>query len=170
MKSNPNWEEKMEEEYGRAFVHESGHALMAVLQEIPCHGICYEKDSSKFCALIDPLPPPPDLSKKHYLFLVASSAAEQITYGDQDDDGGKSDKAAFGNPGAPPLKETINEAHAILLGKARQLKRLVSKLKAKVRNANYDLGSLPEVGMDGSNKKYAVLLSRTELEDAVHHS
>src|SRR5271168_5052308 len=118
-----NWEEKMEEVYGRAFVHESGHALMAVLQEIPCHGIYYEKDSSKFCALVEPLPPPSDLSKKHYLFLAASTAAEQITYGDQDDDGGNSDKKDFGNPGAPPLQATINEAQAILLGKARQLKR-----------------------------------------------
>jgi hypothetical protein len=170
MKSEPNWEVKMEHEWGRAFVHESGHALMAVLQGIPCYGIYYEENSGKFCALIEPLPPPADLSKKHYLFLAASGAAEQITYGNQDDDGGKSDRGDFENPGAPSFQETVNEAQVILRGKVRQLKRLVSKLKAKVRQADYDVGRLPEVGMDGSDKKYAVLLSKEELEDALRRS
>src|SRR5712671_6633242 len=133
MKRGPTLEVRMEEEWGRAFVHESGHALMAVLQGIPCYGIYYEKDSRKFCALIEPLPPPAHFSKKHYLFLAASSAAEQIKYGDQDDDGAKSDRADFESLGAPTFQETLDEARVVLLGKARQLKRLVSKLKAKVR-------------------------------------
>jgi hypothetical protein len=167
MGTKPNWEEKMEKEWGRAFVHESGHALMAVLQGIPCHGIYYELDSNKFCALIEPLPPPSEFVKRHYLFLAASSAAEEIIYGSPDEDGAKSDKTDFQNPGAPSFDETRSEARGILLGNVRKLRRLVSKLKAKARAADYDLVRLPQVGMDGSDKKYAVLISREETMEAV---
>lgn len=62
-------------DWERAFAHESGHALMAVLQGIPCHGICFERDSGKFRTLT-PLPSPGELSKKDYLVFAASTAAE----------------------------------------------------------------------------------------------
>jgi hypothetical protein len=93
--------------------------------------------------------------------------AEQITYQNRDDEGGKSDRSGFEGPAAPPFQETLDEAQCILRSNSRKLKRLVSILKAKVRQADYDVGRLPEVGMDGSDKKYAVLLSKLELEDAV---
>jgi hypothetical protein len=51
MRLDLDQDETMEAEWERAFAHESGHALMAVLQGIPCHGICFEKDSGKFCTL-----------------------------------------------------------------------------------------------------------------------
>jgi hypothetical protein len=49
--------------------------------------------------------------------------------------------------------------------------RLVSKLKAKLRGADYDVGRLPEkVGMDGNDAEFAVLLNKQELESAVCRS
>jgi hypothetical protein len=164
-----DWEKKMEQEWGRAFVHESGHALMAVLKKIPCHGIFYEKQSGKFCALTD-MPSSTELSQEHYLFLTASSAAELLIYGNVDDDGAKSDRSFFANPGAPPLTETAQEAMAIVSNKKRQLKRLVSSLKAKCRRVDYNLLALPEKRMDGTNLIYAILLSREELESAVNRA
>jgi hypothetical protein len=163
-----NWEVEMEKRWGRAFVHESGHAIMAILHGIPCHGICceFQNDGVKFCALAD-LPIPSLYTKGHYLFLTAGSAAEQIVYGNRDEDAAKSDVRDFANAGAPPLQESIDAAHSILSSKTRQLKRLVSKLKAKMRQANFDVGNLPEVGMNGSVKRYGVLLSKQELEDAL---
>ena len=65
-----NWEERMEEEWGPTFVHESGHALMAVLCKVPCHGIYFERgsDAGKFCSLIPPTAPE-QWSKKDYRWL-----------------------------------------------------------------------------------------------------
>lgn len=164
-----DWEKKMEQEWGRAFVHEGGHALMAVLKGIPCHGIFYQKQSGKFCALVD-LPSSAEFSQEHYLFLAASSAAELLIYGNVDDDGAKSDRSFFASSGAPPLAETAREALAIVSSKKRQLKRLVSSLKAKCRLADYDLLALPEKRMDGTDLSYAELLSKEELESAVNRT
>jgi hypothetical protein len=161
-----DWNKVLEETWGRALVHESGHALMAVLQGIPCHGVHFDKTANRFCAITD-LPPESEYSNKHYLFLTASSAAELVVYGNQDEDGAKSDRMSFQNAGAPSLQDTLSEAHAVLLGKKRQLKRLVSKLKAKCREVDLNLIALPETGMDGSDHKFGVLLSKQELEDAV---
>jgi hypothetical protein len=169
MSAITDWEKKMEETWGRAFAHESGHALMAVLTDIPCNGICYSKTDKKFCTQVM-LPSSTEYSKSHYLFLVAGSAAELIIYGDQDEGAARSDRVAFSEACAPPLDETVNEARAILQSKSRQLKRLRSMLKAKVRQADYNVSLLPEIGMDGSDAKFAVLLTEAELEDAVRRS
>ena len=164
MKNDPNWEKKLEDEWGRALVHESGHALMAVLQGIVCHGIYFLKDGKKACALINPLPQPSEYSRKHYLFLAAGSAAEQITLGDQDYVASKSDRLLYGNHTAPSFEESVREACAILLGNARHLMRLVSTMKENIRQADYNFSHLPErdVYIDGVLKKPAVLLSDKE--------
>ena len=41
-------EELLEEKWGRVLVHESGHALMAVLKGIHCHGIYYDRTANQF--------------------------------------------------------------------------------------------------------------------------
>jgi len=150
-----DWEKVMEEQWGRAFVHESGHALMAVLKGIPCHGIYYSKAVQKFCAITD-LPPISDYSHSHYLFLASSSAAERIIYGKEDEERANADRQPFST-----------EAYEILLNKKRQLKKLVSILKAKARQADLDMNALLETGMEGSDHKFAVLLPKQELENAV---
>ncbi len=163
-----NWERKMEEEWGPAFVHESGHALMAKIQGISCHGIYYEKGDSggKFCALA----PPKGASERtagDYLFLAAGSAAEILIYGKYDEGAAKADKIDFGSPGSPTFEQALQEALPIMRAKRRHLKRLVSRLRARVRGTDYDLGRLPEMGMDGSDRRYLMLLSEEELRDAV---
>lgn len=158
----------MEQEWGHAFVHESGHALMAILQAIPCHGICYQKDgdSGKFCTLV---PPKSAVGRttKEYLFLAGGVAAEKLIYNNHDEQTAEADMRDFDSPGAPAFDTTTSKALEILSSRRRHLKRLVSLLKAKARQADFDLASLPEVGMDGSDKRYRILLGEEEIRDAV---
>lgn len=163
-----NWEQKMEQEWGRAFVHESGHALMAVLQRILCHGIYYQRTEKggKFCTLIPPKPPS-ERTKEDYLFLAAGAAAENLVYGDHDEGAAGADKRDFDQPNSPAFEESFTGASEILCTKKRHLKRLVSMLKATVRKVDYDLGRLTDLGMDGSDQRYLMLLSKEELANAV---
>jgi hypothetical protein len=166
-----NWEKKMEEEWGRPFVHESGHALIAVLEGIPCHGICFEKGegAGRFCALIAPTPPG-ERSKSNYMVSSAGSAAEHLIYGSYDQGAAATDRKDFDGTDAPSPDTAAAEASAILASKRRQLKRLVSLLKSKARAVDFDLTRLPNRTMDGSNKRYSMLLSKEEIESAVHRS
>jgi hypothetical protein len=41
-------------------------------------------------------------------------------------------------------------------------------LKSKARAVDFDLTRLPERTMDGSDKRYLMLLSKEEVESAVH--
>lgn len=159
-------EELLEENWGRALVHESGHALMAVLEDIHCRGVFYDKTVNRFCAITD-LPPESEYSTKHYLFLTASSAAELVIYGTQDEEGAKSDRLPFQNVGAPSLQDTLTQAHTVMLRNESKLNRLISELKGKCLQVDLNLGALPVVGMDGSDHKFAVLLPKDKLEDAV---
>lgn len=163
-----DWEQRMEEEWGRAFVHESGHALMATLQELPCHGIYYQKSekAGKFCTLV-PTKPADERTNKDYLFLAAGAAAENLIYNSHDEEAAGADKRDFDLPEAPEFDDAFKDASGILLAKKRHIKRLVSMLKAKVRRVDFDLGRLPEIGMDGSQQRYSVMLSTEELEAAV---
>jgi hypothetical protein len=163
-----DWEQKMEEEWGRALVHESGHALMATLQEIPCHGVYYQRSEKggKFCTLIPPKPAD-ERTQKDYLFLAAGSAAENLIYKDHDETAAGADRKDFDLPDSPVFDEALDDASQVLFTKRRNLKRLVSMLKAKVRQVDYDLDRLPEVGMDGSDQRYLRLLGKEELEAAV---
>jgi hypothetical protein len=164
-----NWEKKMEEEWGRPFVHESGHALIAVLEGIPCHGICFEKGegAGKFCALLAATPPD-EKSKSNYLVSVAGAAAEMLVYGNHDEKAAGTDRKDFDGANAPSPETTASEVSLILAGKRRQLKRLISMLKSKARAVDFDLTRLPERTMDGSDKRYLILLSKEEVESAVH--
>src|SRR5579885_1684112 len=159
-----NWEEKMEQEWGRAFVHESGHALMAELQEIPCHGIYYQRteNAGKFCTIVPPKPPS-ERTNKDYLFLAAGCAAENLIYGNHDEGAAGADKRDFDQPDSPAFEESLKEASELLYKKRRHLKRLVSMIKATVRKVDYDLGRLTELGMDGSDLRYLMLIGKDEL-------
>lgn len=157
--------ELLEANWGRPLAHESGHALAAVLQEIPCYGIYWNKSVKKFCTLS---PLVSEYSRKDFLFLGAGSAAELLTYGSPyDEDAAKTDKIPFQRSGAPSFDEAVSEAQTLLLKNNRKLKRLVSMLKAKCLAANLNMANLPEHGMDGTTEKFGELMSEAELRQAV---
>jgi hypothetical protein len=157
--------EKLEANWGRVLVHESGHALAAVLQEIPCHGIYWKKSVNKFCTLS---PDPAEYNRKDFVFLAAGSAAEVLTYGGEYDEGGaRADKVAFARSDAPPYDEAVKDAQTFLLQNKRTLKRLVSMLKTKCLRADLNIANLVERRMDGSDEKFAELMSEAELREAI---
>ncbi|MBZ5526013.1 MAG: M50 family metallopeptidase [Acidobacteriia bacterium] len=157
----------MEKEWAPSFVHESGHALMALIQGVLCHGIAFEKhpDGGMFCALLRHAAPE-QRCKKDYLILAAGVAAEKLVYPGRDSEGAGADLRDFNSSSAPAFDEAVREAYEILLGHKRKLKRLASMLKSKARAVDFDLDRLPEAGMDGSKFRYLILLSKEELENA----
>jgi hypothetical protein len=160
-----NWEEQMETEWGPPLAHESGHALMAVLRGIPCYGIFFDRGLERFCAVTGDNCG--DHSKDNYLVSVAGAAAESLIYPDRISEGTGADDADFDSSNAPPREEIENEALLILSEEKRNLESLISALKAKIKSVDFDLARLPEVGMDGSDKRYMTLLDRRELEACI---
>jgi hypothetical protein len=158
-------EEKLEAQWGRALVHESGHVLMAVQQKIPCDGIYYMKTYRKLCNVAY-LPPVSRYSTEHFLFHSAGSAAELLTYGDNDDEAAKSDRLPFKSVGAPDFEETVNKSCSILTKQSVLLESLISTLKSKCLQIGLDFDALPETSIAGVDGKLGVLLSKQELEAA----
>src|ERR1700692_2292497 len=99
---------------------------------------------------------------------VAGAAAEMLIYGNHDEHAAGTDRKDFDAANAPSQETTASEVSLILAGKRRQLKRLISMLKATARSVDFDLTRLTERTMDGSDKRYLILLSKEEVESAVH--
>ncbi len=95
-----DWNKVLEEKWGHPLAHESGHALAAILQGIPCYGIYWKKGLGvgKFCALS---PDPAEFNRKYFVFMAAGSAAELLTYGSYDEDVARSDRVPFERSDAP---------------------------------------------------------------------
>jgi hypothetical protein len=165
-----DFEETMEQDWGPAFAHESGHALMALLQGIPCRGIYFERgaDGGRFCALL--ADPSDKQSNKDYLVSAAGVAAELLVYPNRNSDGAEADRADFGSSGGPSFEEIVDQARLILSGEMVMLEKLISILKARVSSVDFDLSSLPEVRVNGDGNRYLTLLSEEELETAVRGS
>lgn len=157
---------RMEADWFRAFVHESGHAAMAHIQAIPCHGIFLQQPKIKACTLIEPLPPPSGLSNMHHLFLAAGSAAEQIVLGDYDFEASQEDRRLSGNPQSKAFEEKVKEAEAILLDKRLLITTLAQKLGNMVKKASGDFTSFRVQKVDAGDgiTEYWVLLREEELK------
>jgi hypothetical protein len=155
----------MKADWGPPLVHESGHALMAVLKGMPCYGIYFERDSERFCAIIGNHTS--GHFKDDYLVSVAGAAAELLVYPDNISEGAGADDADFDSLDAPPREQIENEARLILLEEKKGLEGLIAALKTKIESVDFDLGRLPEVGMDGSDKRYLTLLDKRELEECI---
>lgn len=162
-----NWGDKMNEDWSHAYIHESGHAVMAILQTIRCHGIFLLQGTIKACALVDPLPHPLALSNEHRLFLAAGSAAERITFRCACLEGSGDDRRLFGNPPGITFDEKVTEAEAILLNKKPIIERLASRLHEIVKKANGDFSGFrpQQAGMGGVIRDYWVLLCKEELRE-----
>ena len=159
--------EMMEQDWAPVLAHESGHALMAVLHGIPCHGICFEKgiDGGRFCALLGSSPA--EKSHRDYLIFAAGVAAEMLIYPNRTSDGAEADRADFDSIQAPSFEKTVSLAQAILTTERSKLDRLITTLNGRLSSVDFDLSRLPEVGMDGSSKRYLILLSEEELKGSL---
>jgi hypothetical protein len=156
----------------QAFFHESGHVLMHIVQEIPFHGIYFEKHEGdgRLCTPAPPKPPE-ERSKRDYLVLAAGVAAEKVIYGmNHESQGAGADRQEFESPNAPAFGKTVAEAYEILSSRELTLRRLVSELEAKAKAVGFNLFDLSDRGMDGSDRRYGELLNREELEAAVRQS
>lgn len=153
----------MENDFEKALAHESGHALMANLYGIPCYGICFERniDGGQFCALLGSSLV--EKSHANYLVSAAGVGAELLMYPNQTSNGAEADRADFASAQAPAFEETVSQAKAILTREKNRLDRLIGALNDKLSNVNFDLSLLPETGMDGSTKRYLILLNQDEL-------
>jgi len=154
-------------DWNRAFVHESGHTIMAILQGIPCYGIFFLSDSKKACTLIPPLPKQSEYSEAHCLFLAAGSAAELVRFGSIDHAGSISDRKLFGESLRTSFERSCDKAAVILASNAERLNRLVSKVTQNYEQADCDFNRLAECEMkiDVIVKKVGVLLSDVELKE-----
>ena len=158
-------EEKLEVNWGRALVHECGHAVMSAEQGIRNDGIYYMKSYRKVCNIVY-LPPISGYSTEHFLYNSAGSAAEILTYENYDDDAAKSDKLPFSRAGAPDYQEMVNKSCAILQTQRTQLESLILILKSKCLQIGLNFDMLPETSIPNIDGKLGVLLSKQELEDA----
>lgn len=156
----------MEEAVVRALVHESGHAVVAVLQQIRCDGVFYLKDKKKFCAIAYL---PPKLLQEHYLFYAGGVAAERIFYGKEEYGPSEADKSVFDTVGAPIFDITVNEIQPILLDRRKEIEMLTARLIEKVSRGGIGLRLLPDIykSLNGANERCALLLSNDDVECVV---
>ena len=158
------WDYILSDDWNRVFLHESGHALMAVLEGIPCYGVFFQNDVKKACTLIQPLPNPSQYTHGQYLFLAAGSAAEMTKYSNPDFNGTRADRKLFGTASYP---EGIAAAHKVLAGKSELLKLLHARITVNYKQAGSDFKRLTQCDKSIGNavKKVGVLLSKIELYD-----
>lgn len=121
------------EELKTVSLHEAGHAVMAVLQGLPCSGIFLhsESDGGKFCCVATRHEP---LTKGDYLEAAAGVAAELIFYEKFDASRADSDRQVFEKAGAPKWDEMVGEAQIILRDEREKLQILASLVEDKVAN------------------------------------
>jgi hypothetical protein len=153
-------------ELEQVFIHESGHALVAALLNIPCDGICYQKDldGGMFCAVF-PGGHSAAVSKQECLVSAAGVAAELLVHPDRESEGAGKDREDFSESSALSFEKAVTASRAILLKEKRKLRRLVSMAKQRMREVDCDLGRLAEKEIDG--KVYGVLLSKEDLNEVL---
>jgi hypothetical protein len=160
-------DELLERHWGRAIVHESGHALIAVLKKIPCHGIFWDKTANKFCVLADVPDDFNEYSNEHYIFSVGGGAAEIVVYNDCDEGAARADRLPFESAGAPSVTMISNEAFDTLSANERELKKLVSLVKAECKGVDLNLAALNETVTNRTGHAFGTLLSKEQLEQAL---
>ena len=156
----------MEDDWFRAFVHESGHAIMGAKQMIRCYGVFLIQQPLKACVLADPLPPPSELSNELRLYLAAGSEAELIIFKNADPAGSAQDRKFFGNPSITTFEEKRDEAEALLFDKKSLIEGLGSRLHEIYKQSGGDFSHLrvQRAGMGDNFTDYWVLLSEEELK------
>jgi hypothetical protein len=160
------------EELKRVAVHESGHAVMAVIQGITCHGMffAYEpndvravgKWNGKFCVPVQNSTP---LSKGDYLQAAAGAGAEHLFFGHYNQVGSRSDRIGFCTGGAPEWRATVEEAKTILEGKKEKIALMVKAFE--LIHQHISIEDWPDRGMDGRTTRFREMLGGEVLRQIV---
>lgn len=153
----PNWR--------RVFLHESGHALMAVLQGINCYGIVYLSEEDSAVTLIEPLQAQKTASD--LLFLGAGSAAEATQFSGMSFSGAKDDKKLHGGT-SPQFNQSVETAYKMLIEQLDKLRNVASKIQSNFELAGSEFNRLPQydVRINDVVRKVGMLLSEPELKEA----
>lgn len=127
--------------------HESGHAVMAVVQGIPCKGMFFEYRpgpggrilGGKFCTIVNHSQPwrHPD-----YLQAASGAASEELFLGGYDPKGSEDDHASFSKTDAPNWDGTVEEAKVILAGKKQKIELMAQVIISL--HENVPIGQWPD--------------------------
>jgi hypothetical protein len=117
-------------------VHETAHAVMSVLKDLPCWGIFLQHEPNEaafmFCTVIENGKP---LGKSDYLQSAAGAAGELVFFGEYSYPETDKDRMIFAESGAPSWEQTVEEARIILTEEREKIQRLGSLVEDKVRYA-----------------------------------
>jgi hypothetical protein len=159
-----------QDELKRVAVHESGHAIMAVIQEIPCRGIFFEYEPSevgidgeitrgRFCT---PLGNNPPWKKGDYLQSAAGSGAERLCFREYNRDASTDDRKMFNSPAAPDWEATVDEAE-VILAKTDKVLRMAEAIILKHQRIPMTLW--PDRGMGNKSTRFKQILSEEEVHE-----
>lgn len=154
------------EELKRVSVHESGHAMMAVIQGTPCRGLffAYEPSQSgeirggRFCVPVGNNPP---WKKGDYLQSAAGAGAEELFLRNYNRAASEDDREMFSTPGAPEWEATVDEAKGILAKHAETITQMAEAVIFKYQRVPMNLW--PERGMNGRSTRFKEILSEEKV-------
>jgi hypothetical protein len=157
------------EEMKRVAVHESGHAVMAVIQGIVCHGVflAYEPnelgpggkiEGIRFCVPAGNNPP---WKKSDYLQSAAGAGAEELFFKDYNLGASAIDREMFSTPGAPEWEATVDEAKMILAKNSETVSQMAEAIILKHQNVPMRLW--PDRGMGNRSTRFKEILSNEEV-------
>jgi len=152
------------EELKRVALHESGHAVMAVIQSIPCHGVFFAYEPTevlaageikgKFCVPVSNSTP---LKKADYLQAAAGAGAERLFFGNYEQVGSRADRVGFNATGVPEWEAAVEEAMTILEGKKEKITVIAELFELIHKHVAID--DWPDRGMDGSTTRFREMMS-----------
>ena len=151
-----------QEELRRVAIHECGHAVMAVIQGIPCRGVFFAYEpteavaicAGRFCVPVGNNPP---WKKGDYLQSAAGTGAEDLFFGGYNRSASEDDQQMFSVAGAPEWEATVEEAKTILAGYKDKIALMAEEFLSK--HERVPLTLLPDRGMDGSSTRFKEILS-----------
>jgi hypothetical protein len=157
-------------ELKRVAVHESGHAIMAVIQGIPCRGIFFAYEPSevgidgeitggRFCTPVGNNPP---WKKGDYLQSAAGSGAERLSFGEYNRDASTDDRKMFSSPAAPDWEATVDEAE-VILAKTDKIVQMAEAIILKHQRIPMILW--PDRGMGNKSTRFKQILSEEEVHE-----
>jgi hypothetical protein len=151
-----------QEELRRVAVHESGHAVMAVIQGIPCRGVFFAYEPSeagairggRFCVPVGNSPP---WKKGDYLQSAAGTGAEKLFFGGYNRSASEDDRQMFNVAGAPEWEATVEEAKTVLAGYKEKIALMAEEFVSKYQQVPLTLW--PDRGMNGKSTRFKEILS-----------